>query len=297
MSRVAAYNHNFHKFTSSIPENADYAEIRYNEVTYILQPDKDGLFLFNTYEFSRELFHYKDDYDYSSDFIDSNQSKTVVFEIKIIMIDGTEETSTFESTFFNGVFQRWECPFVEDGVVNLSDIEMPYFEGYPFDYSSVLDKEVKRVLVDNGSGIGNDSNVRNINRHCEGYYLKWHNSRFGYSYYLFESVGKEQFNSKSLGNVREKLVWTDNYLELGKNAQRKLELFAFVDYKDREIMKSLAKSNEVYLYTGNRYDVANNDLWLEVSTDKIKVSETNRNNVFEQNIIINLPKEKTRTRI
>ena len=77
MKRVAAYNNNFHKFTSLVPEDADYSEISFEDVKYILQPDKNGVFTFNTYEFSRELFEYNDVFTYDSVLEDTNQSKEI----------------------------------------------------------------------------------------------------------------------------------------------------------------------------------------------------------------------------
>lgn len=297
--KVASHNHNYHKFTDT---SANYAIITTGGTEHILYPDKDGVFIFNTYEYASAIFDYTDDYKYETNLIDGNQSKIVTFEIKTFDTNDTEKTQHFLTvTFFNGVKQRWECPFVEEGVVNLSEMKMPYFIGYPFEYSEVTGEVtgygVNRVLVNDGSGTGNNNNVRNISKQCNGFYLKWHNSNWGYSYYLFEKIGKESFNTKSLGDVREQLSWTDNYFDIGKTGQRKLELFAQIDYQDRELIKSLAKSNEVYLYTGKKFEKATNENWLQVKIESMKVSETNKNNTFEQKVTISLPKEKTRTRI
>lgn len=295
MKRVASYNYNYHQFASV---NADYAIITTTGSEYILYPDKDGNFIFNTYEYSSVLFNYSDDFDYSVTSADANQSVTNTFAIKVVKLDGTEEVlPSLEVTFFNGVFQRWECPFVEDGVVNLSEKKIPYFVGYPFEFGEVAGFNLNRILVSDGTSVGSNANVRKIEKECNGFYLKWHNSRWGYSYYLFEKIGKENFNTKSLGDVREQLSWTDNYFDIGKTGQRKLELFAQIDYQDRELIKSLAKSNEVYLYTGKKFEKATNENWLQVKIESMKVSETNKNNTFEQKVTISLPKEKTRTRI
>ncbi len=301
MIRIASHNNNYHRF---VKENASYAIITVNGVEYILYPDKYGKFLFNTREVSYFLFDYKDVFNYEKNLIDKNQSKVVFFKIDIYHetdISNTVtkiDTKNFKTTFFNGVFQRWECPSVADGVVNLSDIKMPYFEGYPFEYSEVKGADVERVLVDDGSGLGVDENVRIIRRNCcnDGYYLKWHNGKWGYSYYLFDRIGQEKLSAKSVGELREQFSWTDNGLELGKEAQREIQLFKQVDYADRELMKSLMTSNEVYLYTGRNGQKATANDWLEVRV-KGGVKETNKNGTFKQVVTLLLPKEQVRSRI
>jgi hypothetical protein len=323
--RLAAYNYNFFEFTAATPENGDYAEVVANGIVYRLQPDKNGLFTFNTYEFSRELFNYKDTFDYAATTIDLNQATTIVFDIKVVLFSAFEELSQLTLTFFNGVFQRWENPLVIDDIVNLSDGLIPYWEGYPLDVSEVISNDVVRTLISDGvtlattisapCGIGTmivgntnivgticdnvpiEDVIKEIYSACDGIYLKWHNSKYGYSYYLFQEIGIENFNTKSLGNVKEHFSWTDRLFEMGKEGQREINIFARVDYSDREMMKSLVKSNEVYLYTGERNQLADETLWLEVETSKSKVKETNRDGIFEQPLTIKLPEEKTRTRI
>ncbi len=299
MKRIASYNNNYHKFQS---EGAKYAEITAmingKESVYILYADKKGNFIFNMREVSAFLFAYKDVYNYEGNEVDANQSETIVFTIAIYSYKGNLiEESPFKVTFFNGVFQRWEHSFVCDGVVNLSDKAMPYFEGYPFEYSKVKGSEVERILIDDGSDLGTDENVRIIRPHCcNGFYLKWHNSKWGYSYYLFDRIGQEKLSAKSIGTLKEQLSWTDNVLELGKEGHREIKLHAQVDYADRELMKSLITSNEVYLYTGRKGQKATANDWLEVRV-KGGVKETNKNNAFEQVLSLILPKEQTRTRI
>jgi len=294
---VAAYNDNYYSFSSNNPLDADYCVITAEGIEYILQPDKNGIFTYNTYEFARELFVYEDGFDYASSQVDINQFKEITINIKIVLLNGQEELDALTIVFYNCVFQNWEYPFKEDGFTNLSEAKMPYFVGYPFEYSSYLTEEVTRTLVDDGSGIGLDENVRNIETNCDGVFIKFHNSKYGYSYYLFESVSKERFRTKSIGNLKEPFSWTDNYLDIGKDGQRKMEVFAYVDYNDREIIKALAKSNEIYLYTGNKGDAADETKWLKVKVDKMNIDETNKNNTFPQRVVINLPQEKTRTRI
>ena len=97
--------------------------------------------------------------------------------------------------------------------------------------------------------------------------------------------------------MREHFSWTDNFLDIGKKGQRKVDVFANIDYKDRELMKSLANSNEVYLYTGRQFDRATQETWLEVKIPTMKVKETNKFGSFPQLVTFNLPQEKTRTRI
>ncbi len=295
MKRVASHNNNYFEFLET---ESDYAIItrKDNGREYILYP-ASGKYIFNTIEISKFLFENKDTFNYDKNIIDVNNSKTLDFHIDCWFIDQTEMQDDFSVTFFNGVFQRWECPFVGDGIVNLSDGKMPYFEGYPFEYSEVIGNEVKRVLVDDGSGLGTDENVRIIRPHCcEGFYLKWHNGKWGYSYYLFDRIAQERLAPKSLGNLREQFSWTDNFLELGKEGQREIKLFKLVDYADRELMKSLVTSNEVYLYTGRKGQKATANDWLEVQI-KGGVQESNKGNTFKQVITVLLPQEQTRTRI
>jgi hypothetical protein len=58
--------------------------------------------------------------------------------------------------------------------------------------------------------------------------------------------------------------WSDSTLDIGKDAQRELRVFANVPYDYRELIKSLATSNEVYLYTGEKGQTATANNWLEV---------------------------------
>ncbi len=64
-----------------------------------------------------------------------------------------------------------------------------------------------------------------------------------------------------------------------------------MDYADRELMKSLVSSNEVYLYTGRKGHKATATDWLEVRV-KGGVQETNKGNSFKQVVTLVLPKEQ-----
>ncbi len=141
-----------------------------------------------------------------------------------------------------------------------------------------------------------DVNIRLIKNNCcqDGFYLKWHNGKWGYSYYLFNKVGRERLNPKSIGSVREYLSWSENEIEISKKGQRQIQLFAMVDYQDREMMKSLVMSNEVYLYTGLKHQKANKNLWLKVRI-KGKVDETNKSKTFKQTLTLLMPNEQTRS--
>jgi hypothetical protein len=88
---VAAYNNNYYSFTSNNPLEADYCVITAEGIEFILQPDKDGVFTYNTYEFARELFIYQDNFDYTASVIDNNQFKEFVIEIKIVLLNAQEE--------------------------------------------------------------------------------------------------------------------------------------------------------------------------------------------------------------
>ncbi len=304
MNKIPAFNNNYHKFTKV---GTTYCVIKALGQKYILYPDKDKNYIFNTKEISKFLFDYKDAFNYDESKIDTNQSKEVNFDIefyyKPLFSDKPENrgTDTFKATFFNGVFQRWERPFVCDGIVNLSDEKMPYFEAYPFEYSKVQGNDVKRVLVDDGTGRMRDNidldKLRIIRSQCcDGFYLKWHNNKWGYSYYLFDRIGQEKISPKSIGRLKEQFSWTYNRLELGKTGQREIKLFKQVDYTDRELMKSLMTSNEVYLYTGKKGQKATANDWLEVQV-KGGVNETNKDNSFKQVVTLILPQEQTRKRI
>ena len=298
--KLAAFNNNYHEFSSTNPLEADFANISIGDVFYTLQPDKHGLFQYNTYEFAKEIFNFKDDFEYIENTEGLNQFSGVTFNIDISLLDGTNEAQSLTVDFYNGTIQRWDCVFVEEGVVNLSEDKIKVFKGYPFDYSTVTDLGLTRTFVSDGTVLVNNidtSIMQEVDKDCEGYYLKWHNSQYGYSYYLFEPVSRESFTTKSLGDLREHFSWTDNFLDIGKKGQRKVDVFANIDYKDRELMKSLANSNEVYLYTGRQFDRATQETWLEVKIPTMKVKETNKFGSFPQLVTFNLPQEKTRTRI
>ena len=316
-SNVWAYNDNYYTFSAIESDSGDYAIITYEDLEYTLYPDVNGLFTFNTYEFSRELFNYKDTFTYQTSSIDHNQFRFIEFNIEVYLLDETTETQALNVVFYNGVVQRWNTPNVLEYT---NPITKPiYFEGYPFDYSVVTEDYVFRTLP-------TDLNVLNVvESECEGVYLKYHNGKSGYEYYLFNKYAKGTYKTSSYGSIKEKYSWTQNTLEIGKKGQRKTLAYAVVDYEYREMMYNLADSNEVYLYTGNKgdidalllqegigidvigtapigvdyedvegFDVSNQ--WLEVKVD-LTVSETNLETAFEQDITILLPESQTRTRI
>ena len=290
---VWAYNHNYYTFQASTPSNGDYSVITYGDIEYVLYPDNLGVFTFDTFEFSRELFNYKDVFDYNSNYVDSNQYKFISFNIEIFLLDTSDtEISTLDISFYNGVVQRWQSPNVLE---YQSDILKPiYFNGYPFDYSEINSSEVTRTLPTDLSLF----NVVEDTKNCEGIYLKYHNGKAGYDYYLFNTYSKGNYSTTSLGNIKEKFSWTYNTFELGKKGQREILAFAKIPYEYREMMYNLADSNEVYLYTGKKEDLTDlSNKWLEVKVKSMKVQETNKESAFEQNITILLPEEKTRTRI
>lgn len=326
---VWSFNNNYYTFKPTqvtvdgveltVKQISDFAEVTYNEIKYTLYPDAEGVFTFNTYEFSRELFDYKDNFDYNLNTVDLNQMQAISFNIDIYLKFVPEpnniQNQTLNVNFYNGSSQRWESPDAldyNDGIERL-----PYFEGYPFDYSVATDTEVTRTLP-------TDLSLFDVKSHCEGYYIKYHDGKYGYKYYLFRPIGKGKYTTSSYGDIKEQFSWTNNTLELGKKGKRTIDLFDIIPYEYREMMYLLAESNEVYLYTGtpddfalrrrigigidvigqtpigyqgDEYNAINiSDYFLEVKV-KLKVEETNNFNAFEQSLQIILPESQTRTRI
>lgn len=294
--RISAFNYNYFEFTHTSP--FDYCDVLIGNFRYRLYPI-NGVYLFNLYEHTKQLFEFKDNVDYSdlSSPIDINQSTTMNFVVGIDTGVSIDYADQYFFNVFNGVFERWEDLLMPSGHVLISET-IPVWDGYPLDYSLQVTNDISRVIVNDGLNYYATPFTNMIPADCGGYYLKFHNGRFGYSYYLFSHNAKETFKTKSIGKLREQFSWTDNYLDIGKKGQRKIDLFQYIPYEHREIIKALASSNEVYLYTGEQFSQpAADNYWLEVMLESTTVSETNKENTFSFTAKISLPQEQTRTRI
>ena len=175
---------------------------------------------------------------------------------------------------------------------------LPIFKEFPIEISLFSNDKVTRRLISDGTNfIKPDVGYDLMNNPCEGIYLKWHNSKGGYSYYLFDPFHKESLSSKSIGDVREVYSWVNNTLMIGQETTRTLKLGAKVDEVYFEMMESLSHSNEVYLYTQNKGEKAAHLSWLEVQLDKPKFTWDSRNTLFNVSFTLMLPQMQTRTRI
>lgn len=100
-----------------------------------------------------------------------------------------------------------------------------------------------------------------------GTYLKWLNNLGGYSYFLFGDIYKEDHAIGDNGIMLNPAIDERNfpYFEEEKEEQivRTIQGRA-EDEETKELFKTLTRSNEVYLFTGERAVIATDADWMTI---------------------------------
>lgn len=117
---------------------------------------------------------------------------------------------------------------------------------------------------------------------CSGVYLKWFNSKGGYSYYLFNRYYLEDISGESLGqilnnkfnNIQEA---KGNHSSIGKSGAGVLTIKADYNRAEYEILKDLLLSPSVQMYTSETANVKGGfiDVFVTGSLPHINKRENN----------------------
>lgn len=130
-----------------------------------------------------------------------------------------------------------------------------------------------------------------IDKDC-GTYLKWLNHLGGYSYFLFDQVQVDRHLIKSAGQTVNTAINERNFpfFELEKEESRRRTLEGTApDQATVNLFKSLIKSNEVYLYTGEKGDQADETTWMKVKVADGSYSFSNKIAAVQFRFQIELP--------
>lgn len=186
---------------------------------------------------------------------------------------------------------------------------LPIWQGFPHS-TSVLNCDasvfgITRVLDYDGTTeqpVTMDYSDEFITDNCDGVYIKFLNSKGGYSYWLFSHVFIEETKVKSLGQITNHwdvraLATTDSH-SLGYKSKDTLSLFSRVKNKYVPEMRDILDSTEIYLYTGNLKGILTTNYcdWIKVKSEKKSLDLRNskhNNAVFD--IDIALPKRYRQT--
>ncbi len=138
------------------------------------------------------------------------------------------------------------------------------------------------------------------NPNCDGIYLKWINSKGGYSYWLFDFID-ENIATKDRGvlnNNNQNLNSTISpYISLGKESENQIRIIQEnISQNELFILRDIIDSAKVYLFTGVRFSKANQTDWLEVTlkdgTYKISNAKSKQTTL---SFSIKIPENETRT--
>ena len=130
-----------------------------------------------------------------------------------------------------------------------------------------------------------------IDEEC-GTYLKWLNNYGGYSYFLFSSVQIDRHQIRSKGQTQNIEIDQPNnpYLELEKDQTRRRSLEGTAPDKETvSLFKSLIDSSEVYLYTGEKDEIADASKWMTVKLIDGSYSFPNKIEAIQFRFQIELP--------
>ncbi|MBE99325.1 hypothetical protein [Flavobacterium coralii] len=170
-----------------------------------------------------------------------------------------ENTTTGYSVDFE-TFSEVNRIFLSDGRTSetLEDI-MPVADGY----------NTIRIMAD-GTPSDNDKYII-INKQpitC-GVYVKWLNSRGGYSYWLFEDTAKVDRSTRSMGEIENNYSNNESTmartLNIGMDAQDRIRVTAeLLSEDDTAILKDILSSPKIYMFTGEPASQNDYRNWIEV---------------------------------
>lgn len=294
-----AYNNNVVEFSSDSGLDAVKCTITVGAYTFVITPIND-VFYFNLKEIIAVLINdknHKDDVNITTVITtDTNLLKSYTFNYEIAFTNDTTESIDKIYTFIKSVEQIGESTtklLTENHLLN--ETELTIFKDYPVDVSLYTDEStiniefdsysnsfvsvpnvVSRVsLSDNIWGVDalkigltyvDISDVQilvNVKDRCNGTYLKWLNSKGGYSYWLFNPIYKDNISSTSLSEFNvdyDSLDYTDETLLLLGKSATKTRVFE---------EKNLTRAEAIQInsiLTSPRVDMYNklNDSWQSV---------------------------------
>src|SRR5690606_5169121 len=219
-------------------------------------------------EFVKLLFPdvtHNTDYTTLTPFAVANNWLKVSFIIKEVYKSGQEVYApTLTKTFARGgnrTYTSNQRTAVKTALIPTDTI--PQWGGYPIDYyyfdtskqifkSNVIPPTIKEIRKVKG---------------CEPLYVKFRNSKAGYSYWLFESW-EQEYQNKNLGTMEQRI----SLIDLGNENETTITAISKVPSRYFTIIRDLISSGEIYIYKGNT-------IWERVTSDNNKASQ----NLFNQN--------------
>lgn len=125
-----------------------------------------------------------------------------------------------------------------------------------------------------------------------GTYLKWLNNLGGYSYWLFSPIQQDDHNIGDNGLTLNSAIDERNFRwfeeEKTEIIRRTIESRA-IDADEIELFKTLIRSNEVYLFTGEFAETADADDWITIKVVPNTYTFKNKINAVQFSVQIELP--------
>lgn len=250
----------------------------------------------------KSIFKVADDFDYTA-------SRDYTIDDNYHFAKLSIQISSIQMNFvvINGVIQTMEqWAYTVDNRIGVA-AKMPVFHGYPLSVSILKNNAIQRRLLYDGNL---DSSVFAIDESTfiaeriyeSGIYIKFLNSKGGYSYWLFDSIHLETIKTKDLGNVSSfpmvQPTARFDFQHLGFSKEKSIELESAVPVASGYIdeLTEIETSPEVYVYMAERGSMQNK--WLRIkpvsgSGKRIK----NKTDVFSFSITIEFPNQKTQSLI
>ena len=198
-----------------------------------------------------------------------NNWRKVTFIIKEVLNNGTvNNVPSISKTFVRGGNHTYNSNQKTSVNLLLSPCStIPVWGGYPIDY-----------YYFNSSKLMEKSNVIPVTykeqrkiKGCDPLYIKFLNSKGGYSYWLFETWEYE-VSSKNIGVVKS----TERIKDLGNESESLISVISKVPKRYMPLMFDLADSQEIYIYKGKAL-YESNDTWYQVTSKNNKVSQNKFN--------------------
>ena len=196
------------------------------------------------------------------------------FVIKEVYNTGQEVfATTLSKTFIDGGNRTYNSN-QRFGVKTalIPTLTIPQWGGYPIDYYYF--NTSKQMIKENQIPI-TIKEERKI-KGCNPVYVKFKNSKGGYSYWLFENSEREE-KAKNLGIVEG----FDYFTDLGNELEEGLSVTSKVPKRFMPMMFDLSSSREIYVYLGNTR-------WEQVKSD----NNTVKQNPFNENEKVKIKLQK-----
>lgn len=203
------------------------------------------------------------DYTTLTPFIVMNNWKRITLVIKEVLNDGTVNnlpgiTKTFlrggNRTYLSNQRTAVKVPLVPTDTI-------PQWGGYPIDWYSF---STLKVMEKSNVIPITYKELRKI-KGCDPLYIKFLNSKGGYSYWLFENWESEN-KSKNLGVIEDTYTLKD----LGNESEATITVISKVPKRYIPLMVDLSDSQEIYIYKGST-------IWERVISNNNKVSQNKFN--------------------